>query len=208
MPIDTTHPNERLLAELQDKPWAVVDSWLSPDLLRALHEEALGHFHAANMRPAGVGRGSAHQVIPAVRSDFILWLDPRQPTATQAALWQALDELRVQLNRRFFLGLKRFEGHYAVYPQGAHYNTHIDQFRDAGHRRVSFVLYLNPAWSPDMGGALRIYERDTPQAVATDILPAWGRAVVFFSDNVPHEVLTTHAERFSFTGWFRDDAED
>ena len=160
------------------------------------------------MQPAGVGRGASRKLMPEVRSDLVWWLNPLQQSLAEAPLCQALDELRVQLNRRFFLGLKRFEGHFAVYPRGANYHKHIDQFRNSGHRRVSFVLYLNPDWEPHWGGALRLYEPESPDTVALEVHPRWGRLVVFFSDSVPHEVLATQKPRFSFTGWFRDDDEE
>ena len=199
-------PNDRVLRQLGSRAWAVVEGWLSHGQLHALRKQAVQLHRAAQMLPARVGHGSERKLLPEVRADLIAWITPQQKaTPAQLPLWQALERLRVQLNRTLFLGLKRFEGHFAVYPPGAHYQKHMDQFRDAGHRQVSFVLFLNPVWSPQRGGALRLYAQDGE--IISDVLPQWGRAVVFFSDSVPHEVLATRSERFSFTGWFCDDEE-
>lgn len=35
------------------------------------------------------------------------------------------------------------------------------------------------------------------------VQPKGGRLVVFLSEQFPHEVLTSHVDRFSIAGWFR-----
>lgn len=196
---------EAWLDALHANSWAVMENWLCDADLLALRQDILTLKESGKLSPAGIGRGQTRQRDTRVRADLISWHDPERPTVAQTPLFRALNELRVQLNRRFFLGLKRFESHDAVYPPGAHYQKHVDQFRNAGHRRVSFVLYLNRDWSATLGGALRIFDPLALDTVVADIYPHWGRAVVFFSDSVPHEVTTTRAERLSVVGWFRDD---
>ncbi|MCG5053622.1 MAG: 2OG-Fe(II) oxygenase [Myxococcales bacterium] len=205
LPPEHDDPLGPLMTQLRQRQWGVLDGWLPDDALRALRADLLRLRLAARFRPAGVGRGASFRLAPEIRSDFVHWMDPAALSPPQQALWAAFEQLRVRLNRTFFLGLRRFEGHLTVYPQGAHYQKHVDQFADAVHRRVSCILYLNRVWSLADGGALRVYDplaTDTPVA---DLPPLWGRMVVFFSDTVPHEVLTTHRHRLSATGWFRDD---
>jgi hypothetical protein len=100
---------------------------------------------------------------------------------------------------------------YAYYPAGGYYRRHRDAEADtpSSWRQYSFLLYLNEDWKPADGGKLRLH-RDTggdelppgelPNFV--DVPPTAGLLVVFRSDLVPHEVLTTHKERSALVGWF------
>lgn len=54
-----------------------------------------------------------------------------------------MDGLRVSLNRDLFLGLDSFEAHYAHYPVGASYETHVERHRHSNARVVSALIYLN-----------------------------------------------------------------
>ena len=109
------------------------------------------------------------------------------------------------LNRRCFFGLKSFEGHFARYPVGSFYKRHLDQFHAVPHRIVTVILYLNDSWTEADGGQLRMYfpQEDGSERVE-DVLPLGGRLVVFLSEEIPHEVLPTHKERISITGWLRN----
>ncbi|MDX2023350.1 MAG: 2OG-Fe(II) oxygenase [Deltaproteobacteria bacterium] len=193
-----------VIDSLRTRAFAVVDQLVPEGVLQGLCED-IRHAAAAHFRPAGVGRGGQFTVAPDVRSDQLLWMDPQALTEAQAGLLARLDELRVALNRAFFISLRRFEGHLTVYSPGAHYQKHVDQFTNHSHRLISCVIYLNPTWDPSWGGQLRLFDPASPSRVLLDVEPTWGRTVLFWSDAVPHEVLTTHAPRWSATGWFRDD---
>ena len=91
----------------------------------------------------------------------------------------------------------------ALYPPGSFYRKHLDQFRGVAHRKVSAILYLNPAWSVDDGGELRLYLEPAGEGEYRDIAPLGGTLVCFRSDRFHHEVLPTRRERRSLTGWFR-----
>lgn len=193
-----------VIDSLRAQAFAVVDKLVPEAVLQGLCDDIrLGETN--RFRPAGIGRGERFAVSPGVRSDRLWWMDPLALTPAQAALLKRLEDVRIALNRAFFLGLRRFEGHLTVYPPGAHYQKHVDQFANHAHRLVSCVLYLNRTWQPPWGGQLRLYAPTAPAHVVLDVEPTWGRLVLFFSDAVPHEVLTTHAPRLSATGWFRDD---
>ncbi len=151
------------------------------------------------MVPAAVGRGEGQLVHEGIRGDHILWLEPGQSAASDLYL-QLMDCLRQQLNRELYLGLEEFECHFAVYPPGAFYKTHLDRFRDDDSRCVTAVFYLNPDWQPEHGGALRLY---LGEAASQDVAPLAGTLAVFMSGDFPHEVLPTAVDRLSVTGWFR-----
>jgi SM-20-related protein len=164
----------------------------------ARRRDAAGEFHAA-----GIGRGTERVQRSDVRGDRILWLDEGSAKPVQQPLWQALDALRAALNEKLLLGLFSFEAHYALYPPGAFYRRHRDQFRgcaaSSDDRVISCVIYLNQDWSPADGGALRIYDDE----LVRDVLPVAGTMACFLSDRFEHEVLPATRERLALTGWFR-----
>ncbi|MBC7398191.1 MAG: 2OG-Fe(II) oxygenase [Bdellovibrionales bacterium] len=149
--------------------------------------------------PARVGKGAQNQVHSGVRRNELCWLDREAATKAQAELWTELDQLKQALNRNLFLGIHDFEGHYAIYPPGGFYQRHRDTFASDPKRVVSLILYLNESWNQNDGGQLRIYEGDSHR----DIEPVSGTLLCFLSKDIDHEVLTSHADRLSFTGWFR-----
>lgn len=188
-----------LIDELAERGWSLQPSFLSSDVTHDLAAECRRRADAGALAPAGIGRGEALAVREGVRGDQIQWLEPGQSALCDRYL-AVMDGLRQDLNRTLFLGLEEFECHFALYPPGAFYQTHLDRFRDDDSRCVTAVLYLNPDWQPGDGGALRMYLGGDE---SLDIAPLAGHMVVFLSGEFPHEVLVTHAERLSLTGWFR-----
>jgi len=94
---------------------------------------------------------------------------------------------------------------------GAHYPKHLDNTLGAPHdaRKLTAILYLNPNWNEDNGGAIRLYDSLTiPHH--TDIAPSGDRLLLFWSDLLVHEVLPcfeteAHGHRYTFTMWFASD---
>ncbi|MEG4316999.1 MULTISPECIES: 2OG-Fe(II) oxygenase [Pseudomonas] len=188
-----------LIDDLAVRGWSVQRAFIpGHDSLR-LAEECRRREAEGVMVPAAIGRGGSQAVHEGIRSDRILWLEPGQSAASDLYL-QLMDALREQLNRELYLGLEEFECHFAFYPPGAFYKTHLDRFRDDDSRSVTAVLYLNPNWQPDHGGALRLYLAD---GESLDVAPEAGTLVVFMAGEFPHEVLPTQVDRLSVTGWFR-----
>ena len=109
-----------------------------------------------------------------------------------------LEDIRLECNRSLFLGLDSFEGHFAVYSQGAHYGRHKDVFQTQDTRVLSLIIYLNSDWKPGMGGELVIHVEP-----AFVVEPKAGTLVLFLSHEFEHEVLKTECERNSLCGWFR-----
>ena len=76
-------------------------------------------------------------------------------------------------------------------------------------RSYSLLLYLNEDWTEEDGGQLRIHldsggdflpPGEEPKYI--DVEPRGGTLVLFKSDQIPHEVLDTKAERVAVVGWY------
>lgn len=187
---------------IAERGYAIAEEFLPSSVVAALAAEARRRDAAGELRPAGIGRGSARLERTNIRGDRIGWLDANTPEPPEAPLWVALESLRLALNEMLLLGLYEIEAHYALYPPGARYRRHRDRFRDDDARLLSCVLYLNDGWTPADGGALRIHTGAESDA-ALDVLPAGGTFVCFLSDLFEHEVLPSPRERLSIAGWFR-----
>jgi SM-20-related protein len=193
---------------------AVVDGYASPPRVRELNlcaarRRERGEFRAAR---TGTPRAECAQREAAirgdrirgdrVRGDRICWLEePLFPA--ERALLANLEGLRLMLNREGLLGAFDLEAHYAEYPSGAGYARHVDQLQGRVHRVVSLVLYLNEAWHPGAGGALRLFDAGGGAGGYRDVEPVAGRLVCFLSAGREHAVLPTREPRLSITGWFR-----
>jgi SM-20-related protein len=189
---------ESLVAELGEHGWAVTDEFLADAEWRALAEDSRQLWLEGAFRQAGVGRGPSFALRPDIRRDRVCWLEPESVTPAQQGYLDRIEALRLAINRKLYLGLFAFEAHLTVYPPGAFYHRHLDRFRDAPHRTVSVILYLNSGWTAADGGALRLYPDD---GTTRDILPRGGTLAVFLSDRFEHEVLPATRERMSITGW-------
>jgi len=194
---------DRICAAIADEGCAVEADFLPQAAIAALADEARARDAAGEFHVAGVGRGSARMQRSDVRGDRILWLDQSSAGLVQQPFWQALDALRRALNETLQLGLFSIEAHYALYPPGAFYRRHRDQFRGRASssdvRVISCAMYLNEDWTSADGGALRMYDDERVR----DVLPVAGTLVCFLSDRFEHEVLPATRERLALTGWFR-----
>lgn len=180
--------------------YAIVGEAFAPEAIAALRERALALDARGEFVAAGVGRGASRTAPTAMRGDRIRWLDEEHPAAAEAIVWRVLAAMRTALNRGLMLGLRSFEGHYALYPPGACYARHRDRFRDDDARVVSCMLYLNENWRAEHGGALRLLLGD---GRTLDVLPQGGTFVAFLAERFEHEVLVATRPRLALTGWFR-----
>lgn len=188
--------------QLGNSGLCICPGFLSPRSLSRAADDLDGLRTKGLFHQAGFGRGVS--VDSNVRNDETYWLDPALKTGAQNRLWRKLDLLRWTFNRTLFLGLTEFEGHYAVYPEGGHYERHKDCFRGNSDRVVSFVLYLNRNWQSADGGRLRLFSSAAiGQESHLDVDPVGGTMVCFMSNEAEHEVLLSHQLRFSLTGWFK-----
>ncbi|WP_246180446.1 2OG-Fe(II) oxygenase [Marinobacter changyiensis] len=191
--------------DLTEYGWAnfSVFEYLPSELIMELKAEVELLHHNGIMKEAGTGRGADHSRDRSIRRDRIAWL--KGDTAAQVSLFRFFERVRVDLNRLLFLGLNRFEAHYASYEPGDFYRQHIDSFKGRRSRIVSVVFYLNDQWQAQDGGALRLYNRDSPDEICGTVLPEAGKMVLFMSEEIPHEVLTAQRTRYSVACWFRQD---
>jgi SM-20-related protein len=184
---------------LTERGYAVLVGAMPDADWRRLRAEA-GRLHANGaFSAAGVGRGADLRKESSIRGGSICWLDAGMPAGGAFMGW--MEGLRSSLNRRLFLGLDSFEAHYAHYPTGASYATHLDRHHDTDARIVSAVIYLNVGWPADAGGELVLYDaHDVPRLT---LAPDGGTLVLFMSEGTPHEAKKATRERWSIAGWFR-----
>lgn len=101
---------------------------------------------------------------------------------------------------------ERSDAMLALYPgEGARFARHIDNTTGDG-RRLTVLVYLNPDWTHEMGGALRLFPvtGSSERHKAIDIYPEAGRLAMFYSAEVAHEVLPTFGQRHAITLWYYD----
>ena len=171
------------------------------DATRALRDDLLRLAASGELLPAATGRGAGRALQPALRGDRTLWLDDPRCGKVANTFLSTLDDVRIALNKRLFLGLAEAEAHYARYAPGEGYARHRDRFRDDDARVLSLVAYLNDDWRETDGGALRLHFDDG----AIDIPPLGGTAVCFRSE-LEHEVLPATRERLGIAAWLRRSA--
>ncbi len=199
--------HQTLFEQLEEQGWAVSDDLIPAHLQQSLYRQSQQLWQAGHFHEAHIGRNENNATRTDIRGDSICWLDPLDPLKAHPAFaaWSA--ELREQLNRRYYLGLRSEEFHFARYPEGSGYKKHLDQHRTSQRRKISLVLYLNPQWALSDGGELCIYAPEDDARELRRVLPQPARLVVFRSDLIPHEVLPSLQTRWSLTGWFRTDSE-
>ena len=196
---------DHISQEIYNNSYVVVDDFVDEGFRKALLKEQIDLLNQGQFTKAAIGKGDQRQVRTEIRSDEVLWMDSTALSPLQAIFWEKVAEVQQVLNRRCFLGLKSFEGHFARYPIGSFYKRHLDQFHAVPHRIVTIILYLNESWTEADGGQLRMYfpQEDGSERME-DVLPLGGRLVVFLSEEIPHEVLLTQKDRISITGWLRN----
>lgn len=187
--------------QLAEQDYCLVENFLSVKQVGNLRDAFAKHRKEDHFKKAGIGNMHLYQVAKEVRGDYIKWIEPENAHPAAAEFLELTAELMQNLNRLLYLSLKDFECHYAIYPPGTYYERHLDQFKLANNRKISLACYLNPDWKAGDGGELRIYDKNGD---SIDIAPKAGHLAIFRSDTVEHEVLTTHTDRYSITGWMRD----
>ncbi|MEN0059702.1 MAG: 2OG-Fe(II) oxygenase [Bdellovibrio sp.] len=175
------------------------------ELCQQLAAEIFALDNAGTMQPASIGHGSSKTHLQDVRGDKTYWLEEATSSPVQNSARALLSQLQTELNRHFYLGLKRFEAHFALYPPGAGYDKHVDNHRGESARRITFILYLNTNWQPDHGGELSFFSPEQEDLRIARIEPRLGTLVLFRSEIFPHQVEKSLHPRLSLTGWFRND---
>lgn len=176
---------------------SIFDDALVAALRRRLQSLQVLHM----LRAAQVGRGANLTSSTALRGDSIAWFDQDALRPAEMRAMLAINALREALNHALYIGVVDTECHYASYPIGAGYKTHLDRFGDHDLRVVSLIFYLNARWRDHEGGELLIY--DQAGTLIERVLPRAGTMVAFLSEQFPHEVLPATRPRRAISGWMR-----
>lgn len=179
----------------------VLDDFIDVNLTQQLYKHVT-ELPETVFNTAKVGRQQSTQKLELIRNDKTVWLSEIHPI--EQAYLDAMDALKMQLNRQLFPGLRDFEAHFAHYPPGHFYQRHVDAFRGQSNRIVSSVFYLNPDWSEQDDGQLVLYKAGSDKPLQI-VQPRFGSMVLFLSEQFPHEVRPARRDRYSIAGWFRTD---
>ncbi|WP_225876549.1 2OG-Fe(II) oxygenase [Pedobacter psychrodurus] len=183
---------------IEDKV-GIAENFLSVSLAAHLKDNLMGLFENKKFLNAGVGNDAVVNQDKLIRSDVIYWLDRKHQNQYENDFFDLIDEFVAYLNRTCYTSITGYEFHYTLYESGTFYKKHIDQFQNNGSRQYSMIMYLNADWKVADGGELRIYHVDEEQ----NISPNNGKSVFFKSSDLAHEVLLTHKQRMSITGWLK-----
>ena len=176
----------------------IAEFFLSDPLAAHLKENLIALYSKKLLVAAGVGNDKLiHD--QQVRGDRIYWLDRKNNDPYENQFFDLIDQFVSYLNATCYTGITGYEFHYTMYEDGRFYKKHIDQFRSNGSRQYSLIMYLNPHWQETDGGELCIHHSGFQQ----NISPSYGKGVMFKSSELEHEVLVTHKQRMSITGWLK-----
>jgi len=199
---------EDIIDQLCSKGYAVVDQFTPSSECISLRELLIQRKLDGDFRPAAVGKEAAKSIISTQRNDHILWLDEEDKAEEVQAWFRRIRLLSDSIRKGMFLPINHFECHFAHYPAGSFYKKHLDGFKNNDERQISVIAYLNPDWTQEDGGELLIYDHHvrpaSKQPIIDRIEPIMGRVVFLMSQQIPHEVATSKNDRFSITGWLRN----
>lgn len=191
-------PAIKILEDIEAKGFSVCDGFFSIGETEVFLSKIKELEEGKLFRPASIGKSDFKQTNSDIRTDHIFWLDNNEESM-RSLFFDRIDELVLNLNRYFYLGLNEYEFHMAHYPAGAFYKKHKDAFKSDDARKITVILYLNKNWSLDDGGELKLYLENNAEIIE----PVAGRLLVFES-HLEHEVLESKADRYSITGWLKN----
>lgn len=179
----------------------ISENFLGMALSKNLKENLVNLFEEKKLISAKTGNGNEANLNALVRSDKIFWLDRIHENTHENAFFDIMDAFVLFLNQTCFTGITSYEFHYALYEKGSFYKKHLDQFKSNASRQYTMIFYLNTEWKRTDGGELCVYLPD----FSLNISPTNGKCVFFKSSEIEHEVLLSHVQRMSITGWFKVD---
>lgn len=187
----------RWMDRLAADDFVYIDDFISDELFQLIQDYFASLLEEREFSKAAIGSADQRQIESSVRGDFIYWLD-REQDSEMAPLFSLLNELVDNIKRFLMLSISDYEFHFALYPPETRYEKHVDQFQGKDNRQLSVLIYLNENWKPGDGGELKIYKEGGEEVL---VEPLAKRLLIFRSDTVPHEVMLTHTNRKSLTGW-------
>lgn len=197
---------EKLFDDLAREEWASSTKILSLPFCQLLTEKCLLLQREGLFDPAAIGKGAGRINNSSIRGDWTSWIEENTTSLLLIELREQIELMRIMLNQSFYLGLKSFETHFAIYPPDSEYQRHVDNHQGANSRAITFILYLNDLWKKGDGGELSLFQPGNHQNLLAQIEPKLGTLVFFRSEVFPHQVEKNLHQRLSLTGWFRTDA--
>lgn len=195
---------EKVIEDLMEQQYSIVENFFSTDDVMALRESLLGKYEDDRFKKSAIGNFVNEVIVEAIRGDFIFWLDETKANAAEDTFFTKIEDFTAYLNRTCFMGIAEKEFHYALYPEGTFYKRHLDTFQNDSSRKLSIVCYLNDEdWLPEYGGELTLYTKKDDEELPINIYPVQGRMVIFESQVLEHEVMPVKRERLSITGWLK-----
>ncbi|PCJ31635.1 MAG: proline hydroxylase [Gammaproteobacteria bacterium] len=189
---------DQIADALADTGYCVLADFLPKIMVDSLYQRVT-HLSSDEFSQAGIGRKNQFQLNDKIRNDRTYWL--AEDNAVDQAYLDCMEALKDEINQRLYMGLFRYESHYAHYAEGSYYQRHVDAFKGQSNRILTTLLYLNPDWSGLDGGELVMYDPDSNEQIEK-IQPHYGKFILFLSDRFPHEVLAAKRDRYSISGWF------
>jgi len=158
-----------IIEDISQQGYAVIEQFINPQEITSLRAQAKILHSAGEMHKAKTGISKLEN--STLRGDFIHWIEASDASEAEMVYLNAMTELQHAINQAFFLGLFELESHFAIYPPGAGYQKHLDQFIGKEERKVSCILYLNENWRSEDGGHLRVYLDKKDERRFVDITP-------------------------------------
>ncbi|MEO9021572.1 MAG: 2OG-Fe(II) oxygenase [Ginsengibacter sp.] len=177
----------------------IAEYFLNDSLANHLKENLTALFAQNKMQHAGTGNNAIVDRNKLIRGDDIYWLDRAHNDVHENNFFDLMDRFVKYLNENCYTGINSYEFHYALYLPGTFYKKHLDRFQNNDSRKFSMIMYLNTGWIAEDGGELCIHHETDLQ----NISPLNGKVVLFKSSELEHEVLVTHKNRMSITGWLK-----
>lgn len=184
--------------QLAHSDFTVIEKFVSTETTSLLRSLLIEEIQKDNLRLAGIGTLSSFQKDRSIRGDQIQWLNANDARDGVQHYIEQIQLLIKILKETCFLPIRDYELHLAHYPVGTHYARHLDQFNHRSSRIISIVTYLNENWQDGDGGEIALYPQNKEAVI---IPPKSGTTVIFRSEILEHEVLKTHTDRYSVTGW-------
>lgn len=195
---------ERIISDLLEQQYSIVEDFFSLTEVEELRDSLLYKYEEDNFKKAAIGNRTNEIIAKSIRGDFILWLNEAEAAQAEKVFFSKINDFVQYLNRTCYMGILYKEFHYALYPEGTFYKRHLDTFQNDDRRKLSMVCYLNDQnWQPEYGGELVIYTNENGMEVPKSIYPFPGRMVIFESQILEHEVKPVKTERLSITGWLK-----
>lgn len=195
---------EKIISDLVDRKFSVVEGFFDLDEVEQLRNSLLLKFEEDNFKKAAIGNRTNEIIAKSIRGDFIFWLNEAKAEEAEKLFFNRINHFVDYLNKTCFLGILFKEFHYALYPEGTFYKRHLDTFQNDDRRKLSIVCYLNEQdWKKEYGGELVLYIDKNGMETSEVIYPFPGRMVIFESQVLEHEVKPVKTERLSITGWLK-----